>query len=178
MSRLLHRAAATAAMMIAATLLVSSLTSPGDVSGMSWGSVFAVADPDPGFWRARPRDITGQARPYSAGISSLAATTRLAVAPGHDLTVTTLGPAGAMLLERGALVVIDVKGPLAFQRAGAGPDRDRETVQMDMLLNRGDRMLHRSTATVTLRNLEATTASLLLTTEITDPSRFRAGRAQ
>lgn len=96
MTRLPHLTTTMAAIVLAVTLAAASRPGPEASPSGSWGSSLAIRDPDPGFWRAQPGERIAEARPYSAGMSSLAAMTRDRAEPGHDP-----GPleAGAMLLR-------------------------------------------------------------------------------
>jgi hypothetical protein len=178
MARLHHLTTAAAPLLLAVTLAVTGHSGPDASGSGSWGSSFAIRDPDPGFWRDQPGELAGEARPYSVGMSSLAAMTRITIAPGHDLELTNLGTAGAVLLESGGLVLANAEGSVALQRAGATTGDDPEPADSGAMLLRGDRIVFRSSATVALRNPEATAATLLLATEIADiPSAVREVRA-
>ena len=166
MTRLHHLTTTLAAVLLAVTLVVANRPGPEAPSSASWGSAFAIRDPDPGFWRSQPGQMAGATRQYSVGMSSLAAMTRISVEPGHDLELTNLGSHGAIVLESGALVMISAEGSVALQRAGTVAGRDPAPVGAGAMLLRWDRTLFRSSATIAFRNPEATAASLLLATEI------------
>ena len=103
------------ALLLAVTLTAASHPGPEALSSGSWGSSLAKRDPDPGFWRAQPGELPAGARPYSFGMASLAAMTRIRVAPGHDP-----GPlaAGAMVV-RGDRVVFRSSAITAFHSSEA-----------------------------------------------------------
>jgi hypothetical protein len=132
---------------------------------VSWGSSLTIRDPEPGFWRSQPDDASRPVRTYSAGRSSLAAMTRITVAPGDDLKLTNLWTSGVLVLESGALVLADAEGLITLRRPDAGSETEYAPVAAGSLLVRGDRIAYRSTATVTFRNAEATAASLLMLAE-------------
>ena len=178
MARLHYLTTAAAPLLIAVTLAVTGHSGPDASGSGSWGSSFAIRDPDPGFWRDQPGELTGEARPYSVGMSSLAAMTRIKIAPGHHLELTNLGTAGAVLLESGGLVLTNAEGSFVLQRAGETTGDDPAPVGSGAMLLRGDRIVFRSSATVALRNPEATAASLVLAAEIADiPSPVQEVRA-
>jgi hypothetical protein len=163
MTRLIHSAA-----YVAAALVIVVMAHPvPDASGTgSWGSSLAMRDPDPGFWRAHPGAMAESEQTYSVGMSSLAAMTRIAVAPGDDLRLTNLGASGALMLESGALVLTEAEGPVFVQRSGKVAGFRAEPASDGTMLMRGDRILFQASATVAFSNPEATAASLLLATEI------------
>ena len=178
MAPLHHLATMAAPLLIALTLAVTSHPGPDASGSGSWGSSFAIRDPDPGFWRDQPGELASEARTYSVGMTSLATTTRIKIASGHDLELTNLGTSGAVLLESGGLVLTDAEGAVALQRAGETAGDDPEPVGPGAMLLRGDRIVLRSTASIALRNPEATAASVLLATEVADiPSPVREIRA-
>ena len=117
-------------------------------------------------------------RSYSVGWSSLVATTRLAVASNDDLELTNMGPTGVLVLESGALVLTSVEGPVALQRGGAIAGLEPAPIGAGALLMRGDRITFHASATVTFRNAEATSASLLLATRMPDFSLPMEGTVQ
>ena len=169
MARLHHLTTTMAALLLAVTLVAASRPGPEASPSGSWGSSLAIRDPDPGFWRAQSGELAVEARPYSVGTSSLAAMTRLEIAPGHDLELTNLGASGAILLQSGALVVTGAEGPIALKRAGKVAGHEPGPVEAGAMLLRGDRLLFHSSATIAVRNPEAKVASLLLATEIPQP---------
>jgi hypothetical protein len=160
-------------------VLLSAADAGRDAPGSaSWGSSLTVRDPVPGFWRAQSGASTDSVRPYSVGWSSLVATTRLAVAPNDDLELTNMGPTGVLVLESGALVLTSVEGPVALQRGGAIAGLEPAPIGAGALLMRGDRITFHASATVTFRNAEATSASLLLATRMPDFSLPMEGNVQ
>jgi hypothetical protein len=178
MSRLEHLTMGLAVVLLALVLVLFSDTGPRAQGSVSWGSSLAVHDPIPGFWLTRSGASTDSVQPYSVGSSSLVATTRLAVAPNDDLELTNMGPTGVLVLESGALVLTSVEGPVALQRGGAIPGLEPAPIGVGALLMRGDRITFHASATVTFRNAEATTASLLLATRMPDFPRSMDGTVQ
>ncbi len=67
-------------LLLAVTLAAASRPGPEASSSGPWGSSLAMRDPDPGYWRAQPGELTAGTRPYSAGMSSLAAVTPIRAA--------------------------------------------------------------------------------------------------
>jgi hypothetical protein len=151
-------------------VLLTAVDSGRGAPESSWGASLTIRDPEPGFWRARPGASTDSVRPYSVGMSSLAATTRIAVAADDDLKLTNLGPSGVLILESGALVLANAEGPITLQRGGEVAGLETAPIGIGALLLRGDRITFHSSATVTFRNAEATAASVLLTIRIPDSS--------
>jgi hypothetical protein len=151
-------------------LLVAAAVDPRQepAGPVSWGSSLTIRDPEPGFWRAQPDDASRPLRTYSAGRSSLAAMTRITVAPGDDLMLTNLWASGVLVLESGALVLAGAEGSVTLWRPNADSETEYAPVEPGALLVRGDRIAYRSTATVTFRNAEAATASLLMLTEFAE----------
>ena len=178
MSRLHHLTMTATAVLLVLTLAVSGDPGPTTPGASSWGSSFAIRDPDPAFWRPQPGDIPRSPRPYSVGISSLVAMTRIAVAPGDDLELTNFWASGALVLESGALVLTGAEGLVGLQRAGESAGLEPAPIEPGAMLMRRDRITFRSSATVALRNPEATTATLLLTTELPQLPRSPGGIVQ
>ncbi len=167
MTRVLGLTLTLAVVLLTLVQLIAVDSSRG-VPESSWGSSITIRDPEPGFWRARTGVNADSARPYSVGMSSLAAMTRIVVSAGDDLAFTNMGPSGVLILESGALVLANAEGPVALQRGGEVAGLEPAPIGIGALLLRGDRVTFHSSATVTFRNAEATAASIVLTIRIPD----------
>jgi hypothetical protein len=160
----------TSGAMVVLALLLAVWTHSGQAPSpqTTWGSAYGIQDPDPGFWRDHPSASDDAPRLYSVGMSRYVATSRVTVLPESGLELTNFGAPGALVLESGGLVLTDADGIVEIRRGGASAATELAPVGIGSRLERGDRIVFRSSATVALRNPEATATSLLMITELAD----------
>jgi hypothetical protein len=169
MTRLGELAMTAAVVVLALTLTVWVRADEDSSPQSTWGSAYALQDPDPGFWRRHDRSAAMEPRLYAVGESRLIATSRVTVLPHSGLNLTNLGAPGALVLESGGLLLTDAEGIVELQRGASSVATELAPLGIGSRLERGDRIAYRSSATISLRNSDEVAASLLMVTERSDP---------
>ncbi|MGH2617287.1 MAG: hypothetical protein ACRDJC_18805 [Thermomicrobiales bacterium] len=154
-------------------VLILALTILTRVDGDSarqttWGSAYAFQDPDPGFWGGHQGRAAEAPHLYAAGMSRFIATSRVTVLPHSGLELRNFGAPGALVIESGGLLLTDAEGIVELQRGAASVAMELAPAGIGSRLERGDRIAYHSSASIALRNPEATAASLLVVTEHSD----------
>jgi hypothetical protein len=149
-------------------LTISMKTDRDSSQQPAWGLTYAIPDPDPGFWRDHSRASADTPRLLAVGMSDLVAASRVTILPHSGLELTSFGAPGALLIESGGLLLADAEGIVEIQRGASSVALGLAPVGFGSRLERGDRIAFHSSATIALRNPEATTGSLLMITERSD----------